>query len=90
MLELQVAEDDDLFNTDESSGVKDRRIVVEKTPERESKAETGKKEKSKKEKKSEKRKVEEKTDEPASGSDDETKAKDKEKSVKTKYAYGLY
>lgn len=92
MIELQVTEDDDLFKTEEPAAVKDRRIVMEKTPERDSKLDIGKKEKSKeskKEKKGEKRKVEEDGKSPdeqrsASGSEDE-KTKDKERNVKTRY-----
>ena len=34
MIELQAAEDDDLFKTEDKTGVKDRRIVVERSPER--------------------------------------------------------
>ena len=85
MLELQVAEDDDLFNTEEPTGVRDSRIVVEKSPERESKLESGNKEKSKKIEKSEKRKIDEGKEPSSSGSDDEEKGKDKERNVKTKY-----
>ena len=84
MLELQVAEDDDLFNTEEPTGVRDSRIVVEKSPERESKLESGKKENNKV-KKSEKRKIDEGKEPSSSGSDDEEKGKDKERNVKTKY-----
>ncbi|CAB3984144.1 zinc finger CCCH domain-containing 14-like [Paramuricea clavata] len=84
VLELQVAEDDDLFNTEEPTGVRDSRIVMEKSPERESKLETGKKEKNKKVKKSEKRKIDEGKEKSSSGSDDEEKGKDKERNVKTK------
>jgi hypothetical protein len=85
VLELQVAEDDDLFNTEEPTGVRDSRIVVEKSPERESKLESGMKEKSKKIKKREKRKIDEGKEPSSSGSDDEEKGKDKERNVKTKY-----
>lgn len=82
MLELQVTEDDDLFNTDEPTGVKDSRIVVEKSPEHEGMLTASKKEKSKKDKKSEKKKVEEQT---SSDSDGCEKIKDHERSVKSKY-----
>ncbi len=82
MIELQVAQDDqdDLFNTEAPTGVKDSRIVVEKSPERETKLDSGKKEKSKKEKK---RKIEEEKEQSGSCSDGEQK--DKERNVKTKY-----
>ena len=82
MIELQVAEDDkdDLFNTEKPTGVKDSRIVMEKSPDRDNKVETGKKEKSKKERKSEKRKAEE-----ANGSGNDGEVNDKERNVKTKY-----
>ena len=85
LIELQVAEDDqdDLFNTEKPTGVKDSRIVMEKSPEHDSKVDAGKKEKSKKDKKSEKRKVEEEKEESGSGNDGE--ANDKERNVKTKY-----
>jgi hypothetical protein len=85
MIELQVAEDDkdDLFNTERPTGVKDSRIVMEKSPDRDNKVETGKKEKSKKERKSEKRKAEEAKEESGSGNDGEVN--DKERNVKTKY-----
>ena len=93
MLELQVAQDDDLFNTEEPAvGVRDRRIVVEKTPERETKLEKENMEKSKKERKNEKRKVEENEQEQSgSGSDvDEKTGKEKERNVKSKYVVFLY
>ena len=84
VIELQVAEDDqdDLFNTEKPTGVKDSRIVMEKSPEHDSMIDTGKKEKSKKDKKSEKRKMEEEKEESGSGNDGE--ANEKERNVKTK------
>ena len=94
MIELEVAEDDDLFATEETV-VRDRRIVVEKNAESDTAVEVIKKEKSKslgkKENKLEKRKLDEGVSnqdrdqsQSASESGDDTKSQEKQRSVKTK------